>query len=114
MAADENFDNAVLRGLQRRVPNLDVVRIQDTQLYGADDPDVLEWITQQARILLTHDRRTMPRHYYDRVASGLKTPGMLLVDDEAQIGKVIDDLLIILIASEADEWDNQVVYIPLK
>ena len=42
LAADENFNNDVLRGLIRRSPRLDVVRVQDVGLSGADDPTVLE------------------------------------------------------------------------
>lgn len=61
-AADENFHNDILRGLQRRQPDLDIVRIQDTEIYQSDDAKVLEWVAQEGRILLTHDVRTMPNH----------------------------------------------------
>jgi len=30
-AADENFNNDILRGLLRKIPELDIVRIQDTE-----------------------------------------------------------------------------------
>jgi hypothetical protein len=36
-AADENFNNDIVRGLLRREPDLDIVRIQDVNLSGADD-----------------------------------------------------------------------------
>ena len=42
LAADENFNNRVLRGLRRLYPNLDVLRIQDSEVFGMDDPAVLE------------------------------------------------------------------------
>lgn len=38
--ADENFDGTILRGLQRRRPDLDVARVQDMGLSGRDDPAV--------------------------------------------------------------------------
>jgi predicted nuclease of predicted toxin-antitoxin system len=53
--ADENFDNTIVRGLFRRHPKLDIVRVQDVGLSGKDDPTVLEWAAQEGRILLTHD-----------------------------------------------------------
>ena len=34
LAADENFNNDVVRGLLRRRPDLDIVRIQDTEIMG--------------------------------------------------------------------------------
>jgi len=29
LLADENFDNNIVRGLRRRNPNIDIVRVQD-------------------------------------------------------------------------------------
>jgi hypothetical protein len=37
-AADENFNGDIVRGLLRRNPKLDIVRVQDVGLSGADDP----------------------------------------------------------------------------
>ena len=37
LAADENFDNNIVRGLLRRRPNLDIVRVQDVGLSAADE-----------------------------------------------------------------------------
>lgn len=38
---DENLDNNILRGILRRKPDLDLVRVQDVGLFGKDDPTVL-------------------------------------------------------------------------
>ena len=35
--ADENFDNRIVRGLLRRLPDLDIVRVQDLEIAGADE-----------------------------------------------------------------------------
>jgi hypothetical protein len=35
--ADENFEGAIYRGLLRRNPKLDIVRVQDIDLSNADD-----------------------------------------------------------------------------
>lgn len=67
LAADENFNNDIVRGLMRRQPELDIVRLQDVGLCGADDPTVLEWAAQEGRVLLTHDVSTMTKHAYERV-----------------------------------------------
>ena len=64
-AADENFNNAILRGLFRRNPDLDIIRIQDVGLSGANDPTVLEWSAREDRILLTHDAATITRYAYE-------------------------------------------------
>ena len=41
--ADENFNNNIIRGLLRRNSDLDLVRVQDVGLIGAEDPAILEW-----------------------------------------------------------------------
>ncbi len=56
LVSDENFDGDVLRGLLRRLPELDVVRVQDAGLAGTPDPIILDWAAREQRILLTHDR----------------------------------------------------------
>jgi predicted nuclease of predicted toxin-antitoxin system len=55
LSADENFNNDLVRGLIRRMPGLDIVRIHDVGLRGADDQTVLEWCAQEGRVLLTHN-----------------------------------------------------------
>ena len=59
LAADENFNADIVRGLLRRLPDLDIVRVQDAGLSGADDSAVLEWAAREGRIVLTHDVSTL-------------------------------------------------------
>lgn len=68
LLADENFDNTILRGLLRRQPDIDIIRVQDTELYGANDSTVLAWAAKENRILLTHDVATITRYAYERIA----------------------------------------------
>ncbi len=70
-AADENFNRNIVRGLLRRMPEVDIVCIQDVGLCEADDPTILEWVANENRVLLTHDVSTMTRYAYERVESGL-------------------------------------------
>ena len=46
-AADENFNGNIVRGLLRRLPILDIIRVQDTALFRATDPRVLAWAAQE-------------------------------------------------------------------
>lgn len=112
--ANENLNNDILRGLLRRAPNLNIVRVQDVGLSGANDPTVLEWATQEQRVLLTHDVATITQYAYDRVRSGQPMPGVFEVSRHAPIGLVIDDLLLIGEFSLEDEWEGQVRYVPLR
>ena len=114
LAADENFNNDIVRGLLRRKPDLDIVRIQDEGLSGADDQAVLEWAAQKGRILLTHDVSTITHYAYDRVRSGRPMAGIFEVSPDIPINIVIDDILLLAEYSVAGEWEGQVRYLPLR
>ncbi|MDZ4767606.1 MAG: DUF5615 family PIN-like protein [Chloroflexota bacterium] len=58
---DENFNGKIARGLRARQADIDLVRVQDTELYGADDPTELAWAAEQGKIPLTHDLDTMTK-----------------------------------------------------
>jgi hypothetical protein len=113
-AADENFNNVIMRSLIQRMPDLDIVRVQDSEIAGADDPTVLAWIAKERRILLTHDVKTMTKFAYQRIAAGLPMPGVIEVDPDAPIGVVIEHLLIAAGASTYEDWENKIDYFPMK
>ncbi|MCA0456770.1 MAG: DUF5615 family PIN-like protein [Chloroflexi bacterium] len=110
--ADENFNGRILRGVRRVNPDADILRVQESPVYGASDPDVLEWAAREGRILLTHDIDTMIGFANARLKAGQPMAGLLAVHDDAPFGQVIDDLLAILGASEPHDWDNKVVFLP--
>ena len=112
-AADESFNRDIVRGLVRRKPDLDIVRVQDVGLAGADDPTVLEWAAVQGRVVITHDVSTLTKHAYDRVAAGRPRPGVFEVVSGASVGSAIDDLLLLAECSHEGEWQGQVRYLPL-
>ena len=113
-AADENLNGDIVRGLLRRHPDLDIVRVQDAGLSGADDPTVLDWAALHGRVLLTHDVSTLTTHAFDRVESGRPMPGVFEIRSTAGAGDVIDDLILLAECSHEDEWEGQVRYLPLK
>ena len=113
MLADENFNSDIVRGLLLRNPGLDLLRAQDVSLQGRDDPSVLQWASDNNRILLTHDRATMPHHAIERLAAGIPVTGVFALDDRFPVGRAIEELLLITACSEQDEWRNLVVFLPL-
>ncbi|GAB4188903.1 MAG: hypothetical protein Fur006_29670 [Coleofasciculaceae cyanobacterium] len=111
--ADENFDNSIVRGLIRRQPEIDIIRVQDVGLSGADDPTVLAWAAQEGRILLTHDVATITRYAYERIAAGQPMPGVVEATADAPIGRVIEDIVVLLMCTLEGELDGQIHYLPL-
>jgi len=114
LAADENFNGNIVRGLLRRQPTLDLVRLQDVGLSGAEDPVVLAWAAQEGRILLTHDVSTITRYAYERVQEGQPMPGVFEVSRDLSIGRAIEEILLLAECSLEGEWEGQVRYLPLR
>lgn len=111
--ADENLDYRIFKGLQLVLPELDLVRVQDTEIYQASDPEVLEWAARENRIVITHDVQTMTRFAYERIKNGLSTPGVIEIRKVTPIGQVIEELSVMIGAGSPDDFENQVRYIPI-
>ena len=113
-AVDENFNMHIVSGVLRRLPTVDIVRIQDANLKGADDPAVLAWAAGEGRVLLTHDVNTLTAFAYERVAQELPMPGVFEVSLKVPISAAVEDILLLAECSVEGEWEGQVKYLPLK
>lgn len=112
--ADENFNNQIVRGVLRQNCNVDIVRVQDVGLSGADDPTVLEWAAQHGRVVLTHDVATMITFAYKPIEAGLSMPGLFEVSRRVSIGLAIEEIILIAECSIEGEWEEQVRFLPLR
>jgi hypothetical protein len=113
LLADENFHGDIVRGLLLRQPDLDLVRVQDVGLAGADDPDVLTWAAENNRIVLTHDRATMSDYAYEQVAAGRAMAGVFILNDRFPVGRAIEEILLMVACTEEAEWSGRAVHLPL-
>jgi hypothetical protein len=95
-------------------PNFEIVRVQDIGLTDADDPDILEWASNNDRIIRTHDRATMRHYAYARVALSVLMCGVFVIDDRMPIGEAISEILLVSACSEQSEWKGLVLYFPLR
>ena len=114
LAADENFNNNIVRGVLRQKLAADIIRVQDVGLSGADDPTILEWAAQENRVLLTHDVSTITKFAYERIEVGQAMPGIFEISRIAPIGPVIEDVVLLIECSLEGEWEGQIIYLPLK
>ena len=110
--ADEDFDYDIVRGLRRRLPGLDVVRVQDVGLLGVADPMMLERAAREVRVVLSHDVSTMRTFAYARVLQGLPMPGLFLVSQAVPIGRAIEALVLLAECSLEGEWEGKVRFVP--
>jgi ABC-type sugar transport system substrate-binding protein len=112
--ADENFNNNIVTGLLRRIPDVDIVRAQNVGLTGAADQALLAWAAEAKRIILTHDAATLPDLAFQRQASGLLMAGVFVVSWQLPYRAAIDDLVLLNDCSDNPEWEERVLYLPLR
>jgi hypothetical protein len=112
LASDGNFDGDIVRGLLRRRPDLDIVRVQDAELTESPDPVILVWAAGENRVLMTHDRDTTPNFAFDRVPAGEPMPGVFLVSDRMPKGQAIEELLLFVECLSPEDCQDQVMYFP--
>jgi predicted nuclease of predicted toxin-antitoxin system len=113
LLSDENLNGDIIRGLFLRQPNLDLIRVQDVGLIEVEDPEILAWAAEKQRIILTHDRATMPDFAYERIVRGEAMSGMFVINDRMPIRQAIDELLLLIDCTEQIEWKGVVLYLPL-
>jgi len=113
--ADEDLDAEIIQGVRLREPAVDILDVKTAGLRGTKDSALLGLAAQQGRILVTHDRRTMTRHFRDRLAPGESNhPGLFVVPQRSAIGEIVESLLLVWAASQAEEWHDRIVYLPLR
>jgi Domain of unknown function (DUF5615) len=95
LASDADVHGAIIRGLRRRLPALDLVRALDAVPEGTPDPGVLAWAAAEDRVLITNDRNTLVALARKRVAVGERMPGLIATTNAQSIGSAIDDIVLI-------------------
>lgn len=111
--ADADLDYAIVSGCKRREPAIDFLSANDANLEGVPDPTVLALAAEQDRILVSHDFQTMPRHFGEFLGAIGSSPGVFLVKQSSPVGEVIDELVLIWAASDAEEWKDRILEVPL-
>lgn len=110
--ADADLNQIILSAVLRREPSIDFQTAVGAELQGVDDLDVLAKSAQDARVLVTHDRKTMPWHFAEFIVQET-SPGLLIIPQSLPIAAAVEDLLLIWSATEAEEWKNRIVILPL-
>src|ERR1043166_8643390 len=102
---DENFDARILRGLRRSEPSIDFETASDAGILGLADPDVLRVAADLGRVLVTHDRDTMPTHF-SRFIQTQNSGGLVVLAQNLEVGEAIEQLILVWAATSAEEWVN--------
>jgi predicted nuclease of predicted toxin-antitoxin system len=111
--ADHDLNEHVIDGARRREPALELIRAREVGLADRPDAEVLEYAAAQGLIVVSHDVNTMPAAAFARLATGHPMAGLLMAHQADPVGLIISNLILIWSASEAEEWNGQVRFLPL-
>jgi hypothetical protein len=110
--ADADLNEILVKAVVRREPAIDFQTGHAAKLAGLADKDVLALAAQSGRLLVTHDRRTMPAHFADCIQKQASA-GVLIVPQKRPVAQVAEELTLVWLASEAEEWLNRIYILPL-
>jgi hypothetical protein len=110
--ADADFNHKVILGLRRRDTTIDFQDAHAGSVIGLPDIEVLSMAAEMGRILVSHDRSTMPSHFAQFLATR-HSPGLIIVDQELDVGRGIEELLLIWAATDIEEWHDKIGYVPI-
>ena len=110
--ADADLNQIILQAVIRREPAIDFLTAAAANLVGRKDPEVLAVAAQEGRVLVSHDQKTMPKHFAEFITH-TRSPGLLLIPQHLPVAVAMEDILLIWFASEAEEWVNRIRYLPL-
>lgn len=109
--ADADLNEDIVAGILRREPRVDFQTAGQAGLRGLDDVQALAMAARDGRVLVSHDRKTMPRHFAEFLRSN-RSPGLFIVSQKTDLLSAVEELLCVWAASEAEEWVNTICTIP--
>jgi len=110
--ADADLKYTIVKAVRQREPSIDFASAADSGLEGISDSEILERATQEERILVSHDRRTMLTHFRARLEAEKSSPGLFLVSQGAPLQEVVHAIVLTWAASEPSDWRDQVHHLP--
>ena len=109
--ADNDLDQRIVTAVKRLDPAIDFQTAPALGLHRVPDPDVLALAAQEGRVLVSHDRRTLPDHFRDFVASQT-SPGVIIVSQKLPVVRAAELLHLLWAATEAEEYVNIIYDLP--
>ena len=110
--ADADLKEPIVLAVKRSVPEINFQTATAAGLEGLEDPAVLSIAAQEGRVMVSHDRRTMPYHFGEFITNK-ESAGLIVVSQRLPIVTVAEELVMIWATTEADEWINQIKSLPL-
>lgn len=109
--ADNDLDQRIVVATKRLDPTIDFQTAHALKLHGVPDTLVLQRTASAARILVSHDRRTLPGFFREFISTNT-SPGVIIVSQRLPVGRASQLLHLLWAASEAEEYVNIIYDLP--
>ncbi|HXM46951.1 MAG TPA: DUF5615 family PIN-like protein [Pyrinomonadaceae bacterium] len=109
--ADNDLDQRIVVATKRLDPTIDFQTAHALKLHGVPDTLVLERTAEAKRILVSHDRRTLPEFFREFISTN-SSPGLIIVAPRLPVGRAAELLHLLWAASEAEEYVNVIYDLP--
>ena len=114
---DENVSSILWDAVQQYnrdaiVPQ-DVTRVSDPPDLpkSSEDRALLLWAERHGRILVSHDKKTLPRHLAAHLSQGRHLPGLFFISYFASPSHMIELLAVAATSDNPTEWTDLIEYL---
>ena len=111
LLSDEDVPRSITDGLRQHFPGVDVLRVQDVGLGNTPDPIILAWAANEKRAIYTRDRSTMTAQARDRVHHGMAMAGVIVLAEDIQVGRAIQELGTLAQAGDPGDLDGKILFL---
>ena len=108
---DESVHGAITDGLRRR--GIDLVTVQEDGREGVADPDVLNRAGELTRVLFTQDDDFLAEAV-QRLRSGEEFTVIIYARQQVSVGQCITDFEYLSNVGDLEDFNGQIIYLPLS
>ena len=110
--ADVHIPRAVVNGL--RLKGIEILTAQEDGTARLSDSQLLDRATETGRVLVTQDSDLL-REGVERQRSRIAFAGVVYAHPlRNSIGGIVDNLELLAHATDLEEWDGRIEYLPLR
>jgi hypothetical protein len=113
---DEHIDKRLRKILLRLSPALMVrcVGDPDAPTLSTADPGILGWCERHSFLLVTNNRRSMPRHLAAHLAVDRHMPGIFVLNVHDSLNATASELTLVWETCTADEFLDRIWFLPVS
>jgi hypothetical protein len=111
--ADEDLRFEIVLAVRRMDPAIEFRTVFEANRAGSIDSAVLQFASDSGLIVVSHDVNPLKAEAERRILFSGGLPGVFLAPQRKPTRLIAESLVLIWAASEAEEWVDRVVFLPI-